>query len=808
VLAEMRRTLLFDSSTRSALPALLVVLGLSVPGTALGASIDVNTTSDVLAADAACSLREAISAANDDSTGPGGDCSQGSGTDTINVPGGHFTLSIAGNENANANGDLDILTNLTIAGAGAGATTIDANRIDRVLEIRPGRVVTIRGVTITGGRAPDGSNGFNRTGTPGAPNGGDAQGDDGAPGAAGGGIFNNGGALTVVDSAVTDNLAGAGGRGGNAQGGFGATASNGGNGGEADGGEGGAGGDGGGIHTTGVLVLTRVSVTLNTAGAGGAGGVGTGGQGGGAITGVGGVGGLGFGGNGGSGRGGGNGGRGGGVGESGGGSLEIEQSVISENTAGAGGPGGLGQGGAGGVSGGTSGHGGAGGTGQGGLGGTGGLGGGAGAVDPAVVTGDLIAGNASGHAGRGGNGTGGPGGDTTGGAASVSGDGGNAFSGQAGFRSLGGGLWLIGSVTNSTITANVTAAGADAGNATGGKGGASINGSGGDGGGAFAAQTGDGTDGGSGGGLGTEGGQLLAGRLTIGHATVTANELGAGGAAGTATAGQGGNGSPAGSPGTVSSGSPGAAGLGGGVYSLFTGQATLTNTILAGNAGPSCSGPIINGGHDIAFPDASCPGANVDPKLGALADNGGPTKTQALNAGSPALDAVPPSGAGCEASDQRGVSRPQGPACDIGAFERSVPAPGGGGPPGGSLPAFGAKTLVTLKLARKRIPARGPLPVRVSNANDFLVTGRLSGQTTKRITVSSKRRVKLKARSFRVGAHAGKTVKLRLPKVLRRLLARKGRLFLRLTARVKDPAGNARTVRKRTSPRLKGKRRR
>jgi hypothetical protein len=124
------------------------------------------------------------------------------------------------------------------------------------------------------------------------------------------------------------------------------------------------------------------------------------------------------------------------------------------------------------------------------------------------------------------------------------------------------------------------------------------------------------------------------------------------------------------------------------------------------------------------------------------------------------------------------------------------------------LPAFGAKTLVTLKLATRRIPARGPLKVRVSNANDFLVTGRLSGQTTSRVTVSRKRRVKLKAKSFQVGAHAGKTVKLRLPKVLRRLLARTGKLSLRLTAEVKDPAGNARTVRKRTSPRLRKKRRR
>ncbi len=53
--------------------------------------------------------------------------------------------------------------------------------------------------------------------------------------------------------------------------------------------------------------------------------------------------------------------------------------------------------------------------------------------------------------------------------------------------------------------------------------------------------------------------------------------------------------------------------------------------------------------------------------LGALADNGGPTLTHALLPGSPALDAG--NDAACSATDQRGVSRPQGAHCDIGAYE-------------------------------------------------------------------------------------------------------------------------------------------
>jgi hypothetical protein len=58
---------------------------------------------------------------------------------------------------------------------------------------------------------------------------------------------------------------------------------------------------------------------------------------------------------------------------------------------------------------------------------------------------------------------------------------------------------------------------------------------------------------------------------------------------------------------------------------------------------------------------------------GTLADNGGPTKTQAIGPGSPALDAVPSAGAECAGSDQRGVSRPQGAGCDAGAYEWAPP---------------------------------------------------------------------------------------------------------------------------------------
>jgi hypothetical protein len=56
----------------------------------------------------------------------------------------------------------------------------------------------------------------------------------------------------------------------------------------------------------------------------------------------------------------------------------------------------------------------------------------------------------------------------------------------------------------------------------------------------------------------------------------------------------------------------------------------------------------------------------VDPRLTPLADNGGPNLTRAPQFSSPALDAIPTCVLG---TDQRGVARPQGGACDVGAVE-------------------------------------------------------------------------------------------------------------------------------------------
>jgi predicted outer membrane repeat protein len=92
---------------------------------------------------------------------------------------------------------------------------------------------------------------------------------------------------------------------------------------------------------------------------------------------------------------------------------------------------------------------------------------------------------------------------------------------------------------------------------------------------------------------------------------------------------------------------------------------TLENSIFAGNG---CEGfDIADGGGNLDWPASGCPGVNADPKLGPLADNGGPTRTLAVEPGSGAIDAAV--AANRLPTDQRGVLRPQGAGCDVGAFE-------------------------------------------------------------------------------------------------------------------------------------------
>jgi predicted outer membrane repeat protein len=122
---------------------------------------------------------------------------------------------------------------------------------------------------------------------------------------------------------------------------------------------------------------------------------------------------------------------------------------------------------------------------------------------------------------------------------------------------------------------------------------------------------------------------------------------------------------------------------GGGLFlgaNSFASSSHLKNLIVSNNDGGNCAAAIpspkwVDEGGNIVFPDNTCPGLVADPKLGPLADNGGPTQTMALLAGSPAIDhVVDCTGLSGQAltTDQRGFPRPQGSACDSGAYEASL----------------------------------------------------------------------------------------------------------------------------------------
>jgi len=114
----------------------------------------------------------------------------------------------------------------------------------------------------------------------------------------------------------------------------------------------------------------------------------------------------------------------------------------------------------------------------------------------------------------------------------------------------------------------------------------------------------------------------------------------------------------------------------GGVYNNGS-QLWLQNTIVANSPmGGNCFF-VSDGGGNLSYPDATCPGINADPLLGPLQNNGGPNATMALHPGSAAINAA--NDANCAAPpvnnlDQRGVVRPQGAHCDIGAFEWVCPS--------------------------------------------------------------------------------------------------------------------------------------
>jgi len=121
----------------------------------------------------------------------------------------------------------------------------------------------------------------------------------------------------------------------------------------------------------------------------------------------------------------------------------------------------------------------------------------------------------------------------------------------------------------------------------------------------------------------------------------------------------------------------------GGSIRNLRGTVTLTNTLVDDDCQVSEGPSIVSLGYNIESPGGTCgfdqPTDQVNVSavqlnLGPLQDNGGPTMTHELGAGSVAIDKIPQ--ADCVdadgqrlTTDQRGEPRPAGDRCDVGAFE-------------------------------------------------------------------------------------------------------------------------------------------
>ena len=129
---------------RAILLAGMVMMLLLAPSVAGAATITVTFTSDEFGTGQFCALREAVQAANTDADF-GGCSREGTGTrDTILLEGGEtYARGIdADFEDANAGGDLDITGNTKIRVSGDTMATIDANDMDRAIDVRPGGSLT------------------------------------------------------------------------------------------------------------------------------------------------------------------------------------------------------------------------------------------------------------------------------------------------------------------------------------------------------------------------------------------------------------------------------------------------------------------------------------------------------------------------------------------------------------------------------------------------------------------------------------------------------------------------------------------
>jgi hypothetical protein len=154
-----------------------------------------------------------------------------------------------------------------------------------------------------------------------------------------------------------------------------------------------------------------------------------------------------------------------------------------------------------------------------------------------------------------------------------------------------------------------------------------------------------------------------------------------------------------------------------------------SSIIALGNGSDDCSGSIapvstatnVESGHSCGFAIH-----DVDPGLGMPADNGGQTPTLALASTSPAIDVAGPCG---PASDQRDVARPQGLACDAGAYEYVPPVAPPPPPPPVVTPVPTATPAPTPVLGKTVVaaPVSGKVLVKLPHATGFVAVDATEG---------------------------------------------------------------------------------
>lgn len=113
----------------------------------------------------------------------------------------------------------------------------------------------------------------------------------------------------------------------------------------------------------------------------------------------------------------------------------------------------------------------------------------------------------------------------------------------------------------------------------------------------------------------------------------------------------------------------------------------------------------------------------LEPGVLPLADNGGATPTHGLLASSPAVDGGAPAGPNCLAADQRGTPRPNGGACDAGAFEYYTPLVLDGTLAGGLTLSWNANGNSGYIVTRSSSPFSGHGPIGTTGGTTFAPTG-------------------------------------------------------------------------------------